>query len=198
MKQLVIIILVIAITGGVIYILNNSSAPEDLERASVSDSIKNQEQMEREDSSGGNPFNMDEPSESVELVEFKFTGYGPGKTETGTFEDIQIDNSKLTIKTASVSTGKDGLDKHLCSGDFFDCATYPEITFEPTSISMQDSTGTITGNLDFRGITKEVSFNVKKENDLWTANFAIDVTPFNFKYTAIDDEVEIQVSARIK
>lgn len=148
----------------------------------------------------------------VQDFTFQFTGYGPGgKQETGTFKnmtigDIQTDKNgvptsgKLTIETSSVTTGKAGLNKHLCSDDFFNCAKYPTITFTYKSIKMVSLTkATVTGTLAYNGATKDVSFDVTIDPKTMsaTADFLLDTTPFKFKYTGVNKDVRIQFGFKI-
>ncbi|MDD5212747.1 MAG: YceI family protein, partial [Sulfuricurvum sp.] len=55
-----------------------------------------------------------------------------------------------TVKTTTINTGIQKRDDHLRSADFFDVATYPEMTFEMTSQKGKK----VTGNLTMHGITK--------------------------------------------
>lgn len=64
---------------------------------------------------------------------------------------------RLAIKVASVSTGSADRDGHLQSGDFFDAATFPEITFTSTSVERDGSEWSITGDLTIKGTTKPVT-----------------------------------------
>lgn len=141
----------------------------------------------------------------VQDFTFKFTGYGPGgKQETGTFKNMTVSDvtadakgnpisGKLTIDTASVTTGKAGLDKHLCSPDFFDCAKYPTITFTFKKIAMTNGPkATVTGALSYNGVTKDVSFDVSINKFTAVADFLLDTTPFKFKYTGVNKDVRIQ------
>jgi len=91
---------------------------------------------------------------------------------TGTFKDYQVDfqfdrenpaNStvRVTIEVASVDTKNERRDNHLRSGDFFNAAEHPSMTFESTSVR-QLSEGQLiaTGNLTIKGITKEVDLPI--------------------------------------
>lgn len=61
-----------------------------------------------------------------------------------------------TVKTITVNTGIVKRDEHLRSADFFDVATYPEMTFVMTSQKGKK----VTGNLTIRGITKAVTMSL--------------------------------------
>lgn len=74
------------------------------------------------------------------------------------FTDMKID---FTIETASINTANEGRDKHLCSADFFDAATFPTITFKSTSVAkISDKAYKVTGDLTMRGVTKTISLDV--------------------------------------
>jgi polyisoprenoid-binding protein YceI len=148
----------------------------------------------------------------VEDFTFTFTGYGPGgKTETGTFKkmtvsDIATDakgnptSGKLTIDTSTVSTGKAGLDKHLCTDDFFNCTKYPSIVFTYKSIVFKSATkATVTGALEYNGAKKDVSFDVNVDAGKLSASadFLLDTTPFKFKYTGVNKDVRIQFGFKV-
>ncbi len=63
----------------------------------------------------------------------------------------------LTIKAASISTGNADRDGHLRSGDFFEDATNPDITFVSTSVSKDGDTWNVTGDLTIKGTAKPVT-----------------------------------------
>lgn len=91
---------------------------------------------------------------------------------TGKFNDVEgivlIDRAKpeassveFKIKTASINTAEAKRDEHLRSPDFFDAATYPEITFKSTKIKAAGKdTYQVTGTLTMRGVAKEVTLPV--------------------------------------
>lgn len=68
--------------------------------------------------------------------------------------DIRIDPN-------SVSTGLEKFDEELAtSGRYFDSETYPDIRFISTDITMtSETTGTITGDLTLKGVTKPLTLN---------------------------------------
>ena len=68
---------------------------------------------------------------------------------------------KAVIKTASVNTGNADRDGHVRGEDFFDVEQFPEMTFESTSFDIQGNSGTVTGDLTLKGITKPVTLDVE-------------------------------------
>lgn len=67
-------------------------------------------------------------------------------------------SAKLSIKVASLSTGQEQRDAHLCSPDFFDVEAKPEITFTSTSAErVDDETYRLTGDLSIRHQTEPVT-----------------------------------------
>ena len=66
----------------------------------------------------------------------------------------------VDIEMASVSTGAADRDAHLVSPDFFDVATFPNMTFESTGINDQNGQWRLTGNLTIKGVTNPVTLDV--------------------------------------
>lgn len=83
---------------------------------------------------------------------------------TVTFDPKAPDNSTLnvTIPAASIDSMVPAFDDHLKSADFFDVETYPTITFVSTALDINpDGTGTITGDLTVKDITRSITFDGK-------------------------------------
>lgn len=83
---------------------------------------------------------------------------------TVTFDPEALETSTLnvTIPAASIDSMVPAFDEHLKSADFFEVETYPTITFVSTSLDINpDGTGTITGNLTVKDITRPITFDGK-------------------------------------
>jgi len=77
-------------------------------------------------------------------------------------KENSFDQSKLdaVIKVESINTGNKQRDGHLLQSDFFDAATYPNISFQNASLVFSDETNfQITGDLTIKKQTKKVTFD---------------------------------------
>ena len=73
-------------------------------------------------------------------------------------DNIEQSSISVTIDTNSLSSGYGPLDDHLKSADFLEVETYPEITFESTSVTRTgDITADVTGDLTIHGVTHPVT-----------------------------------------
>lgn len=82
---------------------------------------------------------------------------------TLTWDPENPENSSVSvdIKVDGIDSGVDVFNEHLVSADWFNAAEYPNITFNSTSVTKaSDNTGTITGDLTIKGITKPVTLDV--------------------------------------
>jgi polyisoprenoid-binding protein YceI len=69
----------------------------------------------------------------------------------------------VTIETASIDTREEQRDAHLRSADFFDAATYPQITFHSTAIEGSGDAFTVRGDLTIHGVTREIALDTTFE-----------------------------------
>ena len=73
-------------------------------------------------------------------------------------DNVEQSSISVTINAASVATGFEALDTHLKSADFLEVETYPEITFESTSVERTgDMTANVRGDLTIHGVTQPVT-----------------------------------------
>ncbi|MDD2308494.1 MAG: YceI family protein [Desulfuromonadaceae bacterium] len=78
---------------------------------------------------------------------------------TVTIDEKDITKSKVhvTVETTSINTNIGKRDEHLRSGDFFDVAKYPVMTFDSTKVERAGADKLkVTGNLTIKGVTKQV------------------------------------------
>jgi len=110
-----------------------------------------------------------DPAHSKVGFAVKHMGIATVRGEFGEFEgtleigdDLSTARAYGTVKTQSIDTNQPQRDEHLRSPDFFDAATYPEISFESTLIEQTDEdTYRITGNLTLHGVTNELVLNAE-------------------------------------
>lgn len=73
-------------------------------------------------------------------------------------DDPTASSAQLTVQVASVDTRNAQRDGHLRTNDFFDAATYPQITFASTKIVQLDAERfEVTGDLTIKDVTKPVT-----------------------------------------
>ena len=76
-------------------------------------------------------------------------------------ETLGLSDVKVTIKTASFTTGHQKRDDHVRSADFLNAKEFPEMTFVGKSSERTgDRTGKVQGELTLRGVTKPLTLNV--------------------------------------
>ncbi len=77
-------------------------------------------------------------------------------------ENFSKPDFTVTIPTTSLNTNNTKRDEHLRSEDFFEVATYPNMTFKTTSFEETgDKTFKLTGDLTLHGVTKPVTIEGK-------------------------------------
>ena len=126
--------------------------------------------------------------------------FEPGKAEGMKFD--------ITIKTESVDTGVEALNKHLRSPDFFGAKDFPTMTFKSTGAKKTgERTYDVTGDLSMHGVTKSIVAAVeftgmasmgKGTAAGFEATFSVKRSDFGMKYGvdkgAIGDEVKVVVA----
>lgn len=93
----------------------------------------------------------------ISSVEGKFDQY------SGTIlVDKKIENSKVdvSIDVATINTGVVKRDDHLKSGDFFDVAKFPKITFISKKVTQTSDGLEIAGVLTIRNVSKNATLKV--------------------------------------
>ncbi len=93
----------------------------------------------------------------------------------------------VTIDTASIDTNHAERDKDLRSSNYLEVESFPTITFVSTGFSGGADGGTLTGDLTLHGVTKSISFPVKRNaegDDPWGGYRA----GFSGRYTLVRED----------
>ena len=93
--------------------------------------------------------------------------YGTFKDFDGSFsfdaKSPEASKVKFNLNTASLDSNHAERDKHLRSDDFLSADKFPEAKFVSTSYKPNgDGTGTLTGDLTLKDVTKPVEIKVKE------------------------------------
>ena len=77
-------------------------------------------------------------------------------------DDIASAKVHFTAEIDSISTNNEQRDGHLKTGDFFDAANHPQLTFVSTKMEkVSDENYKMHGTLNMRGVSKEIVLNVE-------------------------------------
>lgn len=72
----------------------------------------------------------------------------------------------IAIDPASVDTNVPARDRHIRSADFFDVRRFPDLRFRSSAIEPTgDGRFLVRGDLDFHGVTREISFEMRKTGE---------------------------------
>lgn len=153
-------------------------------------------------------------------VMFKGHHFGAGYA-WGRFNDfsgsLDMDGAELkgvdiSIETASLDTGIEKRDKHLRSPDFFDAATFPQITFKSSKVEKKgDGVYSVSGDLTVHG--QSVPYTVEMTHTGtgklpammggatihgWETSFPLVQSKHGMKYDGIGDEAKVYVNLEVK
>ena len=103
-----------------------------------------------------------------------------GKLKGGSFV---VDMPSLIV-TDLTGKGKENLEGHLKSDDFFSAAKFAEAKLVITKVTEMAMKGeyAVTADLTIKGITKPISFSTKTSENSATANIKIDRTKYDIQY----------------
>ncbi|WP_211468170.1 YceI family protein [Collimonas silvisoli] len=113
-----------------------------------------------------------DPEHTFSYFEYNHWGLSTQRSRfdstTGSIEIDQASHSgsiDIEIDAASVSTGNDGFNQIMRSGDFFDVANYPKINFKSSSLHFEEQQLTqVDGDLTIRGVTHPVTLEIHNFN----------------------------------
>tara|TARA_B100000497_G_C7659220_1_gene396931 strand:- start:48 stop:1127 length:1080 start_codon:yes stop_codon:yes gene_type:complete len=97
--------------------------------------------------------------------------------------DFVIDMASLQVTDLKAGKGKEKLEGHLYSDDFFGTANYPTANLVISDVmSKGDNSYQFSGELTIKGITQPLTFTGSVEGNTATAEIAVDRTLYNVKY----------------
>ncbi|MBE7177923.1 MAG: YceI family protein [Mucilaginibacter polytrichastri] len=100
----------------------------------------------------------------ISNVSGKFGTFSGSATAGENFADADI---SFEADVNSIDTGNAQRDEHLKSGDFFDTAAYPTLSFKSTSFAQKSGADyTLTGDLTLHGVTKPVTLDVEYAGEM--------------------------------
>ena len=98
--------------------------------------------------------------------------------------NFMIDMTSLNCTDLEAGKGKEKLEGHLKSDDFFGVNTYPTANFEITKVVSRGKEGEykIVGNLTIKETTKEIKFNATVKENQAMAEFKVDRSEYDIRY----------------
>lgn len=96
---------------------------------------------------------------------------------------IEIDMNTITNIDLSDPSYNQKLIKHLKSDDFFGVEKFPVSTFKITKADkFINNKAKVSGILTIKGKSENISFEVVKENNIYTAQIKVDRSKFDVRY----------------
>ena len=118
---------------------------------------------------------------------------------------IVVDMTTINVSDLKSGEGKEGLEKHLNSEDFFNSLQFTTATFEIKETAKSGTGYSVMGALTIKGITEMIKVNMTATPTGATAKVNIDRTKFNIRYgstsffdnlknKAINDNFELDIN----
>lgn len=171
-------------------------------------------------------FNQDSSTVGFEIIKFKI-----GSKVAGSFKKFagsaELDEKKselskvvANVEVASIDTADAKRDEHLKSPDFFDTAKHAQMSFVQTGAVAVKPEFDLTGKLTIKGVTKDVTFKMKRsetKENAWVFNGVASINRLDYGVTwnkaleqsdwksvlgklgkaVLDDNVDIKLSVRL-
>lgn len=139
---------------------------------------------------------IDTSKSNITWVGKKVTGSHEGNVKfqegTLTFKASKLTAGTFVVNMASIDVtdlkagnGKEKLEGHLKSEDFFGTEKYPTGTLVFTKIAAkQNGIYAVTANLTLKGITHPITFDLNVKGSKATAALVVDRTKYDIKYNS--------------
>ncbi|PQB04864.1 YceI family protein [Aureitalea marina] len=118
-----------------------------------------------------------------------------------------VDMTSLTVTDLEAGKGKEKLEGHLNSDDFFGVANHPTATLNIKKGKVSGNTHTLMGDITIKGETQPLTFDLVMNGNTGTAKVVIDRTKFGIRYgsgsffdnlgdKAIYDDFELDITLK--
>ena len=121
--------------------------------------------------------------------------------------NFTVDMTSITVTDLQSGKGKEKLEGHLNSPDFFDTEKYPEATFVITEVAKSGIGYSVVGDLTIKDHTESIKVHMDVDNNTAATKFTVDRTKYgvrhgspsffdNLKDNAINDNFELVVNLK--
>lgn len=118
-----------------------------------------------------------------------------------------VDMTTLTVTDLEAGKGKEKLEGHLNSDDFFGTADHPTAVMMIKKGKVSGNTHTLMGDITIKGVTEPVTFDLVMNGNTGNAKVVIDRTKFGIRYgsgsffdnlgdKAIYDDFELDITLK--
>ncbi|WP_033959125.1 YceI family protein [Psychroserpens jangbogonensis] len=141
---------------------------------------------------------VSEKSVNVKESSITWTGHKVTGSHEGTinlsegalmFEDDNLVGGSFTMDMTSIvvtdidaGSGKEKLEGHLKSDDFFGVKDHKKAMFKINKVDGKNGTYRVYGDLTIKGISKPATFQMMVKGNTVTANFKVDRTKYDIRY----------------
>jgi polyisoprenoid-binding protein YceI len=117
----------------------------------------------------------------------------------------KLEQISVLAKVSSFNSGLSSRDSHMI--EVLDALSIPNITFSSTNIHYNGAAITVSGKLQFHGVTKDIQFNVREKNEnnqlLYEGEFPVLLESFNVErpsllFVKTDNSMNIKFSLVFK
>lgn len=118
-----------------------------------------------------------------------------------------VDMTSLTVTDLEEGKGKEKLEGHLNSDDFFGVSDHPEAVLMINKGKVSGNTHTLMGDITIKGVTQPLTFDLVMNGNTGTAKVVVDRTKFGIRYgsgsffdnlgdKAIYDDFELDITLK--